>query len=209
MTADAGLRLKLWDEVVPEPNRGGWSRLTGTLRARVSVEPGARLSVTAEAAGHTAELEVLIVRHRASGWVSDIARKDEDAVIEAHFDPESGIVTVYEGRPEFKALERAARRAGFKPARVREYLPYRMLEVEAAANAVYQWAAEQIVARRLAGELRNDPVEYAHALRYETQSLRHRAHEKLMRAFLDPEVFSGGVQVLEDEPAEAQTRLTV
>ena len=209
VTADAGLRLKLWEEVVPEPNRGGWSRLTGTLRARVSVEPGARLSVIAEAAGHTAELEVLIVRHRASGWVSDIARKDEDAVIEAHFDPESGIVTVYEGRPEFKALERAARRAGFKPARVREYLPYRMLEVEAAANAVYHWAAEQIVARRLAGELRNDPVEYAHALRHETQSLRHRAHEKLMRAFLDPEVFSGGVQVLEDEPAEAQTRLSV
>ena len=28
-----------------------------------------------------------------------------------------------------------------------------------------------------------------------------------MRAFLDPEVFSGGVQVVEDEPAEAQTRL--
>ena len=209
VTADAGLRLKLWEEVVPEPNRGGWARLTGTLRARVSVEPGARLAVIAEAAGHMAELEVLIVRHRATGWVSDIARKDEDAVIEAHFEPESGIVTVYEGRPEFKALERAARRAGFKPARVREYLPYRMLEVEAAANAVYHWAAEQIVARRLAGELRNDPVEYAHALRHETQSLRHRAHEKLMRAFLDPEVFSGGVQVLEDEPAEAQTRLTV
>jgi hypothetical protein len=80
---------------------------------------------------------------------------------------------------------------------------------KAAANAVYHWAAEQIIARRLAGELRNDPVEYAHALRHETQSLRHGAHEKLMRAFLDPEVFSGGVQVLEDEPAESQTRLTV
>ena len=60
---------------------------------------------------------------------------------------------------------------------MREYLPYRMLEVEAAANAVYHWAAEQIVARRLAGELRNDPVEYAHALRHEAQSLRHRAHD--------------------------------
>ena len=59
VTADAGLRLKLWEEVVPEPNRGGWARLTGTLRARVSVEPGARLSVIAEAAGHMAELEVL------------------------------------------------------------------------------------------------------------------------------------------------------
>ena len=114
VTADAGLRLKFWEDTVPEPNRGGWSRLTGTLRARVIVDPGARLTVIAEAAGHTAELEVLIVRHRASGWVSEIARKDEDALIEAHFDPESGIVTVYEGRPEFKALERAARRAGLQ-----------------------------------------------------------------------------------------------
>jgi hypothetical protein len=209
VSADPGLRLKLWEDAVPEPNRSGWSRLTGTLRARVSVEPGARLTVIAEAAAHTAELEVLIVRHRASGWVSEIARKNEDAVIEAHFDPESGVVTVYEGRPEFKALERAARRAGFRSARVREYLPYRMLEVEVAANAVYQWAAEQIVARRLAGELRNDPVEYAHALRHEAQALRHRAHEKLMRAFLDPEVFTGGVEVREEEAAEAQTRLGV
>ncbi len=150
VTADAGLRLKFWGEpVVPEPHRGGWSRMTGTLRARVSVDPGARLTVTAEAAGHVAELEVVLVRHRSSGWVSEIARKDEDALIEAHFDPESGVVTVFEGRPEFKALERAARRSGLEPARVREYLPYRMLEVEAAANAVYQWAAEQIVARRL------------------------------------------------------------
>jgi hypothetical protein len=152
---------------------------------------------------------VLIVRHRAGGWVSEIARKDEDAVIEAHFDPESGIVTVFEGRPEFKALERAARRAGFKAARVREYLPYRMLEVEAAANAVYHWAAQQIVSRRLATELRTDPVEYAHALRLETQSLRHRTHDKLMRAFLDPEVFTGGVRVVEEESAPAQTRLRV
>jgi hypothetical protein len=150
---------------------------------------------------------VLIVRHRAGGWVSEIARKDEDAVIEAHFDPDSGVVTVFEGRPEFKALERAARRAGIKPSRVREYLPYRMLEVEAAANAVYHWAAEQIVSRRLATELRTDPAEYAHALRLETQSLRHRTHDKLMRAFLDPEVFTGGVRVIEDENTPAQTRL--
>jgi hypothetical protein len=102
VTTDPGLRLKLWDDVVPPPNRGGWSRLTGTLRTRVSVKPGARLAVLAEAAGHSAELDVLIVRHRAGGWVSEIARKDEDAVIEAHFDPESGVVTVFEGRPEFK-----------------------------------------------------------------------------------------------------------
>jgi hypothetical protein len=209
VSADPGVRLKLWADTVPEPNRGGWSRLTGSLRARVTTEPGARLTVLAEAAGHSAELEVLIVRHRGSGWVNEIARKDEDAVIEAHFEPESGVVTVYEGRPEFKVLERAARRAGLPKSRVPEYLPYRMLEVEAAANAVYAWAADQIVARRLAGELRNDPIEYAHALRHEAQSLRHRAHERLMRAFLDPEVFAGGVRVVEDErgATDAQTQL--
>jgi hypothetical protein len=95
---------------------------------------------------------------------------------------------------------------------VREYLPYRMLEVEAAANAVYHWAAEQIIARRLAGELRGDPVEYAHALHHEAQALRHRAHERLMRAFLDPEVFGGAVRVIEDAgspPLETQQRLAV
>jgi hypothetical protein len=32
----------------------------------------------------------------------------------------------------------------------------------------------------------------------ETQGLRHRVHEKLMRAFLDPAVFDGRVRVHED-----------
>jgi hypothetical protein len=74
-------------------------------------------------------------------------------------------------------------------ARVCEYLPYRMLEVEVAANAVYAWAAEQIVSRRLAGEGGVEGAEFAAAVRYEAQALRYRTHEKLIRAFLDPEVF--------------------
>jgi hypothetical protein len=134
---------------------------------------------------------VLIVRHRASGWVREIARKDVDSQIEAEFDPESGVVTVYEGRREFRALERAARRAGLPRRRAREYLPYRMLEVEVAANAVYAWAAERVLQRRFAESLPSDPARYAAAVRLEAQTLRHRAHEKLMRAFLDPAVFEG------------------
>jgi hypothetical protein len=78
--------------------------------------------------------------------VREIARKNEDQVTEAEFDPETGIVTVYEGRREFHELERAARKASYGKKRVPEYVPYRMLEVEAAANAVYAWAAEQILA---------------------------------------------------------------
>ncbi len=195
LAVDPGLGINLFSPVVPEPGRGGWSRISANLRCRVSAEAGARLSVLAEAGGHTAELVVLVVRHRASGWVREIARKDEDAEIEAHFDPETGIVTVYEGRREFKALERAARRSGLPKGRVREYLPYRMLEVEVAANTVYAWAAEEILARRIGEERPNDPAEYAVAVRRETQSLRYRAHEKLMRAFLDDDVYEGRVRV--------------
>jgi hypothetical protein len=73
-----------------------------------------------------------------------------------------------------------------------------MLEVEVAANAVYAWAAEQIVSRRLASEDRLDGAEFASAVRYEAQALRYRTHEKLMRAFLDPDVFDGGVRMVEE-----------
>jgi len=205
---DPGLWVGLAVEAVPQPVRAGWSRIDANVRVRVSADPGARLSVLAECAGEVAELVVLVVRHHASGWVREIARKDEDSEIEAGFDPESGMVTVYEGRREFKALERAARRAGLSRQRVREYLPYRMLEVEVAANAVYAWAAEQIFARRLPGERPSDPAEYAASVRIASQELRYHSHERLMRAFLGPEVFNGEVVIVRtpEDPGE-QLRL--
>jgi hypothetical protein len=83
-----------------------------------------------------------------------------------------------------------------------------MLEVEVAANAVYWWAAEHILARRLPSERPSDPAEYAVSLRLEAQTIRHRFHDKLMRAFLGPEVFDGAVVVVRRaEPAVEQLRL--
>jgi hypothetical protein len=193
LATDPGLSVSLRGQEVPPPRAGGWSSVHGHLRALVSADPGSQLSVYAAAGGHDAELVVLIVRHHASGWVREIARKDEDSQVEAEFDPETGIVTVYEGRREFRALEKAARQAGLSKRRAREYVPYRMLEVEVAANAVYWWAAEHILARRLPGERSSDPVEFAASLRMEAQLMRHRFHDKLMRAFLGPEVFEGAV----------------
>jgi hypothetical protein len=210
VATDPGLSLSLWRDEVPAPVSGGWSRVSGKLRALVSAEPGSQLSAFAEAGGHDAELVVLVVRHHGSGWVREIARKDDDSHIEAEFEPETGIVTVYEGRREFKALERAARQAGLARSRVREYVPYRMLEVEVAANAVYWWAAERILERRLPGERSADPAEYASAVRMEAQMLRHRAHDKLMKAFLGPEVFEGTVLVVASShpgPTSEQLRL--
>jgi hypothetical protein len=192
---DPGLSVSLWRHEVPEPGARGWARVSGSVRALVAAEPGSRLSIFAAAGGYDAELVAMIVRHSAGGWVREIARKDEDSPVEAEFDPETGVVTVFEGRPEFKALERAARRAGLSKRRSAEYIPFRMLEVEVAANAVYAWAAERILERRLPGERPNDPAGYAEAVRSEAQLLRHQFHVRLMRAFLEPEVFEGAVTV--------------
>jgi hypothetical protein len=204
---DPGLSLSLRATEFPEPGARGLSAIAGSIRAKVIVEPGSRLVATATAGEHQAQLEVIIVRHRASGWVREIARKDEDQLIEAEFDPETGIVTVYEGRKEFRELERAARRGGYSKKRVAEYVPYRMLEVEAAANAVYAWAAHQILARRLPDERPTDPAEYAAAVHHEHQALRHRAHHKLMQAFHEPEIYDGTVTIKHARRADGQLKL--
>jgi hypothetical protein len=193
--ADPGLHVTLRAGEVPEASSRSRCAMPVVVRARVTVEPGSRLTVVAAASEHTAELEVLIVRHRASGWVREIARKDQDQQIEAEFDAETGVVTVYEGRREFRALERGARRAGYTKKRAPEYVPFRMLEVEAASNAVYAWAAEQVLQRRLPGERPSDPAEYAAAVRTQHQALRHTAHHKLMHAFLEEEIFDGQVSL--------------
>jgi hypothetical protein len=205
--ADPGLTVTLRATDIPEPGARGHSTVQARVRARVTVEPGSRLTVLAAAGDQTAELEIMIVRHRASGWVREIARKNEDQPIEAEFDPETGVVTVYEGRREFRELERGARRAGYSKKRAPEYVPYRMLEVEVAANAVYAWAARQILARRLPEERPSDAAEYAAAVQQEHQTLRHRAHHRLMRAFLEPEIFEGAVTLAREPRASASRQL--
>jgi hypothetical protein len=83
-----------------------------------------------------------------------------------------------------------------------------MLEVEVAANTVYAWAAHEILARRLAEERPSDPIEYAASVYHQAQALRYRAHDKLMRAFLDDEVFTGQVRIQPDrQPTARQTSL--
>jgi hypothetical protein len=205
IATDPGLSLSLRRNDVPPAGARGWARVSGNVRALASATPGSRLSIFAAAGRYDAELVALIVRHHASGWVREIARKDEDSTIEAEFEPETGVVTVFEGRREFKSLERAARRSGLTKKRAAEYVPYRMLEVEVAANAVYAWAAERLLEHRLPGERPHDPVGYAEAVRAEAQALRHQFHERLMRAFLGPEVFEGAVAVARSAPSAQLT----
>lgn len=207
--ADPGITVTLRQTEIPEPGGRRICAIQMAVRARVTVEPGSRLEVLAQAGEHTAQLELVIVRHRASGWVREIARKNEDQPVEAEFDPETGVVTVYEGRREFRELERAAQRAGLSKKRAPEYVPFRMLEVEAAANAVYQWAAGEVVAQQLAEERPHAPADYAAAVHHQTQTLRHRFHHKLMQAFLEPEIFAGAVSVARAPRAAAARQLSL
>jgi hypothetical protein len=172
---------------------GRWS-VPVRVRARANAKPGSRPLVTVRAGNLAALLDVVIVSHHASGWVTDILRKDETAPIEAEFDPAAGIVTVYEGRPEFRKLESAARAHGYKKGRFSEFVPFRMLEVEAAANAVYHWAASELVRRRISEEQPVAPAEYAESIRLQAQELRRQSHAQLMQAFLPGEVFEPAVR---------------
>ena len=106
----------------------------------------------------------------------------------------TGVVTVYEGRREFKSLVKAARRA-----RAAEDPHPRVPALPDARGRSrrqrrLRWAAQQILARRLAEERPSDPVEYAASVHRETQALRYRAHDKLMGAFLDDDVFDGHIR---------------
>lgn len=68
-----------------------------------------------------------------------------------------------------------------------------MLEVEAADNAVYHWAASELVRRRVSEEQPLAASDYAQAVCLQAQELRRQSHAQIMQAFLPAEVF---------EPAE-------
>jgi hypothetical protein len=59
----------------------------------------------------------------------------------------------------------------------------------------------------LPGERPADPAEYATAVRIEAQLLRHRSHDRLMKAFLGPEVFEGSVVVAHNAAAPGRRQL--
>jgi len=105
----------------------------------------------------------------------------------------------------------AARKAGYGKKRVPEYVPYRMLEVEAAANTVYAWAAEQILARRgvpRARDLRRRRQPQAHARSPLPRSYGWRATKNQVDAAPRPDSPSRALARFEgtggrDEPSSA------
>ena len=206
--ADPGLSVTPSSTTVPAPGSRGYSSIRVLVRAPAGAEPGARLVVLAAAGESTCEREVLIVWHRASGWVKEIARKSEDQVTEAEFDPETGVVTVYEGRREFTAGAVGDTRGiqGGSDCRVCAASHARGRGGRERGVRVCSQTDPESQATRGAAV---GPTEYAAAVHHEAQALRHTAHDKLMQAFLEPEVFEGAVAISRPPASRGTTQLSL
>lgn len=167
---------------VPESGNDGIAVLGLTLHAG-STE--GRHEVKVAAAGYEANLVVHVRFPRASGFISNIVPVDEDwSFGSALWDPSSGVVKVWVGRPEFKEAAARARREGDKdPWHNRVY---RTLVVESVREEAL-WKAAQRQADvewdELSYEERSGDSARIDLVRYIYQDLDHRLRAKLLQVF--------------------------
>ena len=167
---------------VPEPGKDGIAALDLTLHAG-NTEGRHELTVTA--AGYEARLVVFVRFPRAAGFISNIIPVDKDwASGSALWDPSTGVVRVWVGRPEFKDAAARAKRDGDKdPWHNRVY---RTLVVESVREEALWKAAEQhaqVEWDNLSYEERDDDSARVNLVRYIFQDLDYRLRAKLLQAF--------------------------
>jgi hypothetical protein len=158
---------RLSSSSVPAPGADDIAELSLTIKA--GGEDG-RHEVLIAAGDYTAVLPVHVRFPRASGFITNIVLKDEDwEAGSALFDPSSGVVTVFIGRPEFKDAEARAQRQGYEPSK--EPL-YRQLVVESVREAALRPAAERAA-----------EVEWDDLPKEERRDNRYAFHELVITAF--------------------------
>jgi len=167
---------------VPEPGKDGIAALDLTLHAG---NTEGRHELTVSAAGYEARLVVFVRFPRAAGFISNIVPVDKDwASGSALWDPSTGVVRVWVGRPEFKDAAARAKRDGDKdPWHNRVY---RTLVVESVREEALWKAAEQhaqVEWDNLSYEERDDDMARVNLVRYIFQDLDYRLRAKLLQAF--------------------------
>lgn len=167
---------------VPEPGKDGIAALDLTLHAG---NTEGRHELTVSAAGYEARLVVFVRFPRAAGFISNIIPVDKDwASGSALWDPSTGVVRVWVGRPEFKDAAARAKRDGDKdPWHNRVY---RTLVVESVREEALWKAAEQhaqVEWDNLSYEERDDDSARVNLVRYIFQDLDYRLRAKLLQAF--------------------------
>jgi len=162
----------------------GISELALSVRAGNSE---GRHELTVSAGGFSATLPVHVRFPRSSGFISQIVTRDTDwEAGSALYNPSSGVVEIFIGRPEFKdAIARAGHDGHTEP---QKHPLFRQLMVESVREAAL-WPAAQ---RRAEVEWDEAPYEerqhgnaFFRYVQSEFQELDYMLRSKLLKAFID------------------------
>jgi hypothetical protein len=169
-------------DVVPAPASDGVAELELTIKAGSSE---GRHEVVVASEDWEATLPVHVRFPRASGFISQIIPENLDwEAGSALWDPSSGVVRVFIGRPEFKDAEARARRAGESDPW--KHAEYRQLVVESVREAALWPAAArraEVEWDELPAEDRRDGSAFHKTVQYEFQALDYLLRGKLLKAF--------------------------
>jgi hypothetical protein len=175
-------RATLSGDSVPVAAADGVAALTLTLEGGDSE---GRHEVTVRSGEHTATLPVHVRFPRTSGFISQIVPDERDWTLgSALFEPKTGTVRVYIGRPEFKAVERRVSRDGLRGAWT--HPEYRQLVVESVREAALWEAAKrkaEVEWDQMSPDERSDGDAFHGQVRYQFQELDYLLRVKLHKAF--------------------------
>ena len=160
----------------------------GIAAGRLTVHAGnaeGRVEITVSAGGYQDTLAVHVSFPRASGFISSITPVDQDIEAgSAMYDPSSGEVKVYVGRPEFVEAQARAKRDGDQdPWKNRSY---RLLVVESVREAALWEAARRkalVELDEMSADERNDPEAFYEEARFAYQELDYLLRAKLISVF--------------------------
>jgi hypothetical protein len=167
---------------VPAPGKDGIAAIDLTLHAG-NTEGRHELAVSAS--GYEATLVVHVRYPRAAGFISNIVPVDQDWELgSALYDPSSGVVKVFVGRPEFKNAAARAKRDGDKDPWKNKV--YRTLVVESVREAAL-WEAAKLQASvdwdEMSHEERQGETARLDLVRTTYQELDYRLRAKLLHVF--------------------------
>lgn len=168
---------------VPDPGADGVAEIDLTIKA--GGEEG-RHEVVVSSGGFVATLPVHVRFPRASGFISQIIPEDEDWEFgSALWDPATGVVRVFVGRPEFKDAAALAKRDQVEEMK---YPLFRQLLVESVREAALWPAAQrraEVAWDDLPQDERQDSNSFYREVQTEFYELDYLLRSKLLKVFVE------------------------
>lgn len=169
--------------VVPTPPPHGIAELSLAIEAD---EAEGRQEVVVSSASYVESLPVHVRFQRASGFISQIIPVEKDWESgSAFYDPSTGRVSVYVGRPEFQEAARLARREKYDDPF--KFPLYSQLIVESVREAALRTAAERLAEvawDELPSEERQERDAFSRLVIVEYYALDYKLRNSLLKAFV-------------------------